>query len=68
MEAAVPWQLILYADDSVLLVSDKNVDKIKEQLGNEVSSLNEWLVDNRLSIHLGETESILFGSKKRLQK
>ena len=66
MEAAVPCQLILYADDSAFLVSGKDVNKNEEQLGNELSSLNGRLVDNRLSIHLGKTESILFGSKKRL--
>ena len=62
----VSCQLILYADDSAFLVSGKDVNKIEQQLGNELSSLNEWLVDNRLSIHLGKTESILFGTKKRL--
>ena len=66
MEAAVSCQLILYADDSALLVSGKDVNKIEEQLGNKLSSLNGWLVDNRLSIHLGKTESILFDTKKRL--
>ena len=40
MEAAVSCQLILYADDSALLVSSKDVNKIEEQLGNELSSLN----------------------------
>ena len=67
MEAAVSFQLILYADDSALLVSGKDVNIIEEQLGNELSSLNGWLVDNRLSTHLGKTESILFGTKKRLR-
>ena len=66
MEAAGSCQLILYADDSALLVSGKDVNKIEEQLGNELSSLNGWLVDNRLSINLGKTESILFSTKKRL--
>ena len=47
MEAAVSCRLILYADDSALLVSDKDVNKIEEQLGNELSSLtlfSEWMV------------------------
>ena len=48
MEAAVSSQLILYADDSAILVSGTDVKKIEEQLQNELSSLNEWLVDNRL--------------------
>ena len=28
---------------------------------------NEWLIDNRLSIHLGKAECILFKTKKRLR-
>ena len=52
MEAAVSCQLILYADDSALLVSGREVGLIERRLGNELSFLNGWLVDNRLSIHL----------------
>ena len=29
--------------------------------------MNEWLVDNKLSLHLGKTESILFGQKRKLK-
>lgn len=32
-----------------------------------LDSYKHWLVDNRLSIHLGKTESILFGPKRKLQ-
>ena len=28
----------------------------------------EWIVDNKLSIHLGKTESILFGTQNKLNK
>ena len=34
----------------------------------ELGSCSKWLVDNKLSLHLGKTESILFGSKKNLKK
>ena len=30
--------------------------------------MNDWLIDNKLSLHLGKTESILFGSKRKLAK
>ena len=60
MEAAVSCRLILYADDSALLVSGTSVSVIEETL--------EWLVDNKLSIHLGKTESIFFGSNKKIRK
>ena len=36
MEAAVSCQLILYADDSALLVSGRDVGLIEEWLGNEL--------------------------------
>ena len=38
----------------------------QETLGNELCALNSWLVDNKLSLHLGKTESILFGSCKKI--
>ena len=36
-------------------------------LQNELEIVSEWLVDNKLSLHLGKTESILFGSRPRLK-
>ena len=68
MEAAVSCRLILYADDSALLVSGTSVSVIEETLGHELTFLSKWLVDNKLSIHLGKTESILFGSHKKIRK
>ena len=62
MEAAVSCRLIFYADYPALLVSGTSVSVIEETLGHE---LTEWLVDNKLYIHLGKTESILFGSNKK---
>ena len=33
----------------------------------ELSRCKRWLVDNRLSLHVGKTECLLFGSKRRLK-
>ena len=67
MRAAVSCKLLLYADDSALLTSGKDVSEIEGVLSRELESLSEWLEENRLSLHLGKTRSILFGSKKRLR-
>ena len=67
MRAAVSCKLLLYADDSALLTSGKDVSEIEGVLSRELESPSEWLEENRLSLHLGKTQSILFGSKKRLQ-
>ena len=59
--------LLLYADDSILLISDKDPKIISEQLGKELESCYDWLIDNKLSLHFGKTECMIFGSKRKLR-
>ena len=54
-------------DDSALGVSDKDPSKVGLQLSKNLSSCNKWLIDNKLSLHMGKTELILFGTKRRLK-
>ena len=68
MKAAVKCKLVLYADDSALLVSGKDVLEIEMVLSVELGAVSEWLCENRLSLHLGKTQYYLFGSKKRISK
>ena len=68
MKAVVKCKLLLYADDSALLVSGKDVLEIERILSVELGAVSEWLCENRLSLHLGKTQSILFGLKKRISK
>ena len=68
MSTAVNCDLCLYADDSMLLVSGKNVTQIEKALEKEMNGISDWLQANRLSLHLGKTESILFGSVRKFEK
>ena len=68
MSQAVNCELLLYADDSCLIFSDMDIKKVETTLNLNFSSLCDWFVDNKLSIHLGKTESILFGTRRRLNK
>ena len=61
-------KLLLYADDSTIIFSHKNPDVISDRLGKELESCSDWLVDNKLSLHLGKTECIIFGPKRKLKK
>ena len=67
MSHAVNCDLMLYADDSALLISGNDVNEIQSRLGNEMCKLSNWLEGNKLSLHLGKTESVLFASKKKLK-
>ena len=66
MASAVRCKLLLYADDSALIASGKNVADIEPPLSSELEYVSNWLIDNKLSLHLGKTQSILFGTKRRL--
>ena len=68
MASACDCDLFLFADDSALLVSDRNSSQVEKALSSELSKICTWLSDNKLSIHLGKTESILFGSTPKLSK
>ena len=61
-------KLILYADDSAILFPHKNPDVLSNKLGKVLESCSSWLVDNKLSLHLGKTECMLFGPRKKLRK
>ena len=47
-------KLLLYPDDSAILVSDKDVTSIELLLQKELLVVSEWLIDNKLSLHLGK--------------
>ena len=42
-------KLLLYADDSAVLVADKCLSNIETVLQDELEIVSEWLVDNKLS-------------------
>jgi len=60
---AINCKLLLYTDDFALIVPGNNTKEIQQEFSNELESINEWLIDNKLSLHLGKTESIVFASK-----
>ena len=67
MEQSITCKLLLYADDSALLVSDKNLSTIEDKLCTELENIYNWLIDNKLSLHLGKTETILFGPPRKIK-
>ena len=67
MSVSLGCHLSLYADDSTLVASGKNAAELGRYLSDQLARCKDWMVDNRLSLHLGKTECILIGSGKRLR-
>ena len=68
MPTSVNCNLLLYADDSALFTSHKDPKVISDVLSRELESCRQWLIDNKLSLHLGKTGSILFGLQHKLSR
>ena len=68
MVISVSCKLALYADDSALIFSHRDSTVIADTLTRELGSCSQWLLDNKLSLHVGKTECLIFGSTKRLSK
>ena len=66
MQISVSCKLVLYADDSALIFSHTDWRIIQETLSSELGNCHRWLLDNKLSLHVGKTESIVFGTSRRL--
>jgi len=67
MSGVVKNKLLLYADDSCIMVAGRNRSFIEQELTQDLELVNQWLIDNRLSLHLGKTESIMFCSKPKVK-
>ena len=61
-------KLLLYADDSTILYSNNDSLVISDKFGLELKMCRKWLVDNKISLHLGKTECMVFGSKQKLRE
>ena len=59
-----------YADNTCVFYQHEDVKKIENVLNKEFSSLCQWFIDNKLSIHFGEDKikSILFPKTRALKE
>ena len=63
-------KIITYADDAVIYMSSTSLDEMEKKLSEDLTSLKSWFDKNELIINLkkGKTESMIFGTSKRLNK
>ena len=56
---------LLFADDSNLLCTGKNVDELISDINKELKNVYQWLCSNKLSLHVGKTNYMIFSPKGR---
>ena len=54
---------IMFADDTNIFISGKNLDNITCTVNEELNIINEWFSANLLSLNIKKTNYILFGNK-----
>ena len=58
----------LYADDTVIYFSSKDVHMIESVLNSELQNIFDWLGSSKLSLNCSKTVCMLFGSQRMLNK
>ena len=60
--------ITIYADDTVLFISDKSLHNIKSYMNSYLEKLNNWLKLNRLTLSISKSKFMIIGSSQRLNK
>ena len=62
-------QIIMYADDTVLYLSDKDIDTINSCINEDMELISNYCYQNELILNMkkGKTESMLLGTAQRLK-
>ena len=55
---------ILFADDTHLFKSGKDLNKMQDELNSELAKISLWLKMNKLSLNIGKTHFMVFTNKK----
>ena len=58
--------LIIFADDTNIFYSHKNIVTLMNDVNAGLKLINNWLLSNRLSLNISKTHFILFGSSRKL--
>ena len=55
-------EVTMYADDTSISYSSKDIDELNETLNSDLESLKQWLEGNKLSLNVIKTQAMVIGS------
>ena len=56
---------IMYADDTVVFVSDRDINCINSKLSSDLATLHKWLHANHLTLNVNKSECIYFKTPQK---
>ena len=56
----------LYADDAALLMADTKLKSLKVKLNQQLSTLNDWFISNKLTLNLSKTKYMLIANRNKI--
>ena len=56
----------MYADDTVLYTSSKCINTVVNALNEDLCYVNEWLIDNKLSLNVSKSEVMIMGTRHKV--
>jgi hypothetical protein len=62
-----PSKLILFADDTSLIITNPSPSKFTEDINNIINNINDWFRGNSLSLNFDKTFFLQFRSKNRYE-
>ena len=61
-------EVTMYADDTSISYSSKNIDELNETLNSDLDSLKQWLEGNKFSLNVIKTQAMVIGSRPNIKK
>ena len=62
------FKTLLFADDTALFASSNNYVSLQKIINVEVKKIKNWLLENKLSLNLKKSYTIIFGEKRKKNK
>ena len=57
----------LFADDTAVMMSDSSAESLNDNLNRELNLLNEWFINNRLSLNVQKSCYLIFSNSRDVQ-
>ena len=67
-ESSNIFKFVMFADDTCLFLSKKDLNNLQATLENELPKVSDWLVANKLSLNVKKTNFIIYKTKKTTYK